>query len=122
MQALQEVLRALGDLRITKARDEYDLQQAVQSCLCRHALAHTREARLGPRARIDFLCANGVGIEIKQRRPNARQLREQVARYAAFDTVSALVVVAGRGVRLPARVADKPCAVVCLDRLWGVAL
>ena len=112
MQALQEVLRALGDLRITKARDEYDLQQAVQSCLCRHALAHTREARLGPRARIDFLCANGVGIEIKQRRPNARQLREQVARYAAFDTVSALVVVAGRGVRLPARVADKPCAVV----------
>ena len=49
-------------------------------------------------------------------------LKRQVARYAAFDSVGAMIVLTQRAVSLPKSVLGKPVHVIALNQLWGVAL
>lgn len=118
---MEKILRALRALRVESAQGEFALQRAIAEALTQAAIPYIKEAPLFPRARIDFLCGT-VGIEVKQKRPSPTALRAQVERYMGSERITALIVVAGRGVRLPERIGGKPVVVVCLDRLWGVAL
>ena len=79
------------------------------------------EYRLAPRRRIDFFL-DGVGVEIKKGRPNARELLKQVERYLACDELKEIIVVTQKDTPLPARVLGKRVTCISLDRLWGVAL
>ena len=70
---------------------------------------------------IDFLVED-LGIEIKKSRPNAAQLKSQLERYAACETIAQLLVIAPRGVRLPKAIGGKPVMQIALEGLWGISL
>ena len=113
--------QALQGLRVPMQQGEYDLHRLVAACLESQGIEYIHEARLGPRCRIDFLCG-GVGLELKRGKPNRTQLLAQLARYADCEQVSGLIVIAERSVDLPHTLRGKPLRVLCLNRLWGIAL
>lgn len=117
-----EVLAALRALRVPLSMDEYELQARVAAALAGAGLAYEKEARLAPRCRADFLCQGGVLVEVKRGAVRRPLLLDQLRRYAALPEVASLIVVTERTVDLPRRVGGKPCAVVALNRLWGVAI
>jgi len=118
---LERVLNALYALRCGAACTEEELHALVADAFFRAGIDAQHEARLAPRCRIDFL-AGGIGIEIKKSRPQRKTLIEQLARYAACDGVSQLVVIAPRGVDLPERIGGKRVTMLALERLWGIFL
>lgn len=119
-----EVMTALQELRISKIVDEYTLQQKLKEQLDAIGIAYQKEYRLGPRCRLDFLVAGGIAIEVKRGRakPNRSQVAAQLARYATFEEVRAIVLVVDRNVHVPAQVNGKPCFAFGLHKLWGIAL
>lgn len=118
---MDEIFAALSALRAPIQQGEYDLHRLVMDALAASGLPCRHEVNLGPRCRIDLMCGS-VGIEIKRGRPEKGRLIAQLTRYAASAEVSALVVVAERRVDLPRQVAGKPVRLLCLNRLWGIAL
>ena len=119
--AAETVLAALKRLRAPLQRGEYDLHTLVLSELVEAGLRAEHEALLAPRCRIDFLCG-GVGIEIKRGRVERAKVLAQLLRYAESGRVEALVLVTERSLSLPDTLAGVPLTVVCLSRLWGIAL
>ncbi len=119
---MEEIISALGALRIPLVTDEYQLQALVGEALGREGIAFEKEARLAPRCRVDFLCAGGIAVEVKRGKPPRGRLLEQLRRYAAQEGVRAVILVVERTADLPRTVMGKPCAVVALNRLWGVAV
>lgn len=117
----QEILRALSTLRASAMPGEYDLHRLAAEAFKAAGLPCEHEYRLAPRRRIDFFL-EGVGVEIKKGRPNARELLKQVERYLACDELKEIVVVTQKDTPLPARVLGKRVTCISLDRLWGVAL
>ena len=115
------VIAAVSALRISFSATESELHAQVAACLEAAGIPCVHEARLGTGCRIDFL-AGDVGIEIKKEKPDRSALLAQLRRYASFDAVRTLVVVAPRSVSLPDTVNGKPLYTVALNRLWGVAL
>lgn len=118
---MDEVFEALSALRAPIQQGEYDLHRLVMGALDEAGLSYAHEVKLGPRCRIDLMCGS-VGIEIKRGRPERGRLMAQLTRYAQSPEIAALVVVAERRVDLPRRVAGKPVKLLCLNRLWGIAL
>ena len=118
---LHTVLSALEELRSPFAFTENDLHRMVEQRLTEAGIPFVHEARIGPGCRIDYL-AGGVGIEIKNGRPDAKALARQLMRYAESADIHALVVVSPRRVSTPKTVLGKPVHVMILNQLWGVAL
>ncbi|MBR6027623.1 MAG: hypothetical protein IKP40_00925 [Clostridia bacterium] len=118
---MDKVWEALCELRVPLQQGEYDLHRMVMDCLEAHGLPYEHEKRLAPRCRIDLLSA-GVGIEIKRGKPEKARLLEQLKRYAACEAVQALIVVCERHVDVPRAIGRKPVRLLCLNRLWGIAL
>lgn len=118
---LQTVLDALCELRSPFALYESDLHRAVETCLTRAGLSCLHEARIGNGCRIDYLVGS-IGVEIKKGKPDATALRMQLMRYAACESIDALVVVSQRTVCVPQTVLGKPVRLIVLSQLWGVAL
>lgn len=116
-----QVVAALGDLRLAPTAQEYDLHQAIAQALSRSGLPFIHEARIAPRCRIDFLCG-GVGIEVKRGRPAPGTLLAQLNRYCACEQVHALVLVVERTARVPRSCHGKHVRLLSLNRLWGVSL
>ena len=121
MDEMQELLEALAGLRLPVVREEREICLAIERALTERGIPFVREARLGPAARVDFLCGC-VALEVKKGRPDRRTLLRQLMRYAASEQVHALVLVTERSAALPASVGGKPLRLVALNRLWGVAL
>ena len=119
---MDEIIMALNSLRIPLVVDEFELQVLVGGALEKHGIEYTKEARLAPRCRVDFLCEGGVAVEVKRGKPQKARLMEQLKRYAALDAVSSVILVVERTAELPKEVCGKPCRVVALNRLWGVAV
>lgn len=117
----EEILRAISTLRTGATPGEYDLHSLVAKALAAANLPFQHEYRLAPRRRIDFF-VDGVGVEIKKGRPNARELLLQVQRYLEADALKEIIVVTQKDTPLPARVLGKRVTSVSLNRLWGVAL
>lgn len=118
---MDEIYQALRCLRAPIQRGEYDLHHLVMACLEAHGIACEHEVRLAPRCRIDLM-AGAVGIEMKRGKPEKARLLAQLNRYAACPQVEALLVVCERNIDLPHTIGGKPVAVLCLNRLWGIAL
>ena len=115
------VVSALQSLRVPIQQGEYDLHHLVMNALEEAGIACRHEVSLAPRCRIDLMCGH-VGIEMKRGKPVRSSLIRQVTRYAQCDDIAAVVVVAERSVDLPRTLAGKPIYLVCLNRLWGIAL
>ncbi|MBQ4265013.1 MAG: hypothetical protein IJB85_05825 [Clostridia bacterium] len=115
------IVDALSAIRCGASDTEEKLHALVAQALSDAGIEAVHEARLAPRCRIDFL-AGSVGIEIKKKRPERAKLIAQLTRYAACDRIGALIVVAPRGVNLPAAIGGKRVRLLALERLWGISL
>ena len=118
---MNNVFEALQSLRAPIQQGEYDLHRLVMDALAAQGIPCKHEVSLAPRCRIDLMCG-GVGIEIKRGKPVRGKLVEQLTRYARCQQVEALILVAERSVDLPRSLCGKPVQVICLNRLWGIAL
>lgn len=108
-------------LRVPLQTSEYDLHARVIDILTEGGYAPEHEVPLAPRCRIDLMCGD-VGIEIKRGKPERGRLIRQLSRYAACERVSGIILIAEGSVDLPRRIGGKPVRVLCLNRLWGIAL
>lgn len=109
-----QIVELLGSHRYA-VLDETHLQAAIGEILTDAACAHTREARIGPRERVDFLTASRVAIEVKIAGAPADVLR-QLTRYAASGEVASLVLATTKAahVALPIAVGGKALHVVLM--------
>lgn len=121
---MDEVIAALQALRIGKIFEEYDLQDKIAGIFDTAGIGYEKERKLGAGSRVDFLTQSGVAVEVKKGKPNRTRLAEQINRYAEYQDVKAVVIVVETSLRLPITRTDngKPCAVVGLQKLWGIAL
>lgn len=94
MTTLDRVLAALSAGRFLYG-SEADLQQAIADVLVAEGLEVEREVRLNRHDRIDLHVGGRFAIEVKVD-GSARDLARQLRRYAASDSVDALVVVTNR--------------------------
>ncbi len=117
----ERVHAALTELRAPLQQGEYDLHRLVMDALAARDIPFEHEVKLAPRCRIDLMCG-GVGVEIKRGKPDARSILAQLTRYAACEQVEALILVTERTVAVPRTLCGKPVQVICLNRLWGIAL
>lgn len=118
-----EKLRSIIEtLRISNVSEEYDLQRIIAESLEKAHITYAKEYKLGPRNRIDFF-TNGIGIEIKKGKPNRAAVQNQVSRYADFEEIKGIILVVERNViGIPSEINQKPCYVIGLNRLWGIAI
>lgn len=114
MSALDTILEVLRSARFRWTNEE-DVQIGIAELLNGVGVEFKREARLGVRDRIDFLAAEGVGIEVKVA-GTVSDLGMQALRYVAHERVKALVVVTTRARHtfLPPTLQGKPVHVVHL--------
>lgn len=92
---------------------ERALQDSIEKLLLEKGVAYKREAVIGPRDRIDFLCGR-IGIEVKV--SGARmQVMRQLKRYFLSTELDAVVLVTVCARHLmPLTLSGKPVAVVRL--------
>lgn len=118
---MEAIIAALQCLRAPIQQGEYDLHRLVMDTLQAQGFSLQHEVPLAPRCRIDLMCGS-IGIEIKRGKPERRRLIQQLSRYAACPQVAGLILVAESTVELPRQLQGKPVRLVCLNRLWGIAL
>ena len=118
---LSRVITALRSVRAPVAQSEPDLHALVASALTQAGLPFSHEAAVAPGCRVDFF-VSGVGIEIKRARPNRQALLRQATRYLASPRVESLLLLCERDPGLPPFILGKPCAVLSLFALWGIAV
>lgn len=87
---VDQVLDAIRHIRIHPATTEADLYNAISAELRAAGIPFEREVRLGPRNRIDYLVAGGIGIEVKKGKPNSRALARQAAERHLGRVIEAL--------------------------------
>lgn len=75
-------------------RDEYDLQNSLESVLSSLGYDYEREARLSARDRIDFLVGD-VGIECKVN-GSVTAVESQLRRYLESERVDRVLLVTGK--------------------------
>ena len=121
---VEHILAALRTMRVARVNDEYELQERIKQCLTEHNITYEKEYRLGRYSRVDFLVHSGIAIEVKQghAKPNQATVVSQLTRYAAFDVVTAIILVVDRNLHLPSEINGKPCVSFGLHKLWGIAL
>ena len=118
---MDAVYSALLEVRAPLQQGEYDLHRRVMDTLSRQGVPFAHEVSLAPRCRIDLMCG-GVGIEIKRGRVERAKVLRQLTRYAACERVAGLILVTEKSLGMPREIGGKPVRVVCLNRLWGIAL
>ena len=121
MTQLERIIAALSRLRAPLQQGEYDLHRLVMDALDASGIPFAHEVKLAPRCRIDLMCG-GVGIEIKRGKVEKTRILQQLTRYAGCEAVEGLILVTEKTVPVPHAIAGKPVRLICLNRLWGIAL
>ena len=118
---MERIIEAISALRAPLQQGEYDLHRLVMDALDAAALPWEHEVKLAPRCRIDLMCG-GVGIEIKRGKVEKARIIEQLRKYADCPQVQGLILVTEKTVPVPHTINGKPVRLICLNRLWGIAL
>ena len=118
---MEQVIAALQTLRAPIQQGEYDLHRLVMDALDAGGVPWEHEVKLAPRCRIDLMCG-GVGIEIKRGKVERARILEQLRKYAECEQVEGLILVTEKTVPVPHAIYGKPVRLICLNRLWGIAL
>ena len=118
---MEGIVQAISALRVPLQQGEYDLHRLVMDALDAAALPWEHEVKLGPRCRIDLMCG-GVGIEIKRGKVERARILPQLRKYAECEQVQGLILVTEKTVPLPHAIGGKPVRLICLNRLWGIAI
>ena len=119
--AMEGIVQAISALRAPLQQGEYDLHRLVMDALDAASIPWAHEVKLAPRCRIDLMCG-GVGIEIKRGKIEIARVKEQLRKYAACPQVEGLILVTEKTDPLPHTMNGKPVRLICLNRLWGIAL
>lgn len=121
---VKKVLDGLKSLRAPFVDLEQHLYPLIEQTLVLAGIDFSSECMIGPRSRIDFLTADGTGIEVKRGKPRTAQVIGQVNRYTSSAAVKSLIVVtaSNKNLNLPGTVNGKPVFVLSLNRLWGVSV
>lgn len=86
------------------------------------AVTCSREHRLGPGDRPDFLVDERIVVEVKGPRHRAGPTLRQLLRYAAYPQVEAIILVTARAMDMPPRLEAEgrslPLTVINLGRAW----
>ncbi len=117
----ESISHLLCTIRAPIQQGEYDLHTLVRETLENGGIPCQHEVPLAPRCRIDFLCGD-VGIEIKRGKVDRRRVLNQLTRYAECSQIAALILLTEGTVALPNTIHGKPVTLICLNRLWGIAL
>lgn len=116
-----QVCAAISSIRVTHVNMEYDLQKDVAAALIAQNITFKKEYQLGPGNRVDFFI-DGIAVEIKKGKPNRQRVLDQIQRYARFECVDAVVLVIQTSLQMPVEIVnEKPCIVIGLQKLWGIA-
>ena len=118
---MEHIYEALCTLRAPLQQGEYDLHRLVMDALDAAGIPWEHEVKLAPRCRIDLMCGS-VGIEVKRGKVDRARLLTQLRKYADCEQVQGLILVTEKTVALPHTIYGKPVRLVCLNRLWGIAL
>lgn len=118
---MQHIIDAISALRAPLQQGEYDLHRLVMDALDAAAIPWAHEVKLAPRCRIDLMCGS-VGIEIKRGKIERARILTQLKRYAECEQVQGLILVTEKTVPVPHTICGKPVRLICLNRLWGIAL
>jgi len=118
---MEQIINAISALRAPLQQGEYDLHHLVMDALAAAGIPFAHEVKLAPRCRIDLMCG-GVGIEIKRGAVDKARILQQLAKYAACEQVEGLILVTEKTVPVPHAINGKPVRLICLNRLWGIAL
>lgn len=121
MNDIENILRALRDIRIAAQPEESDIHDAVANALSTRNIEFQHEYTLMPGKRIDFVCGS-IGIEVKKSRPKATALQAQLTRYLQDSFLTAVIIVLQKPCALPKTICGKEVHMIALNRLWGVAL
>lgn len=109
---------------VASGRFDLTTEQATQAGIERLLLMEyapsliSREHRLGPGDRPDFLVAGAIVVEVKGHRHQQGPVLRQLGRYAAYPEVEAILLATSRAMRMPAELGGKPVAVINLGRAW----
>lgn len=126
MKTIDDILAILKALRLNPVLEEFELHAAIAQALSDAGVAFEHEAKIASRCRIDFLTAEGVGIEVKKGKPTCHMLVEQIERYARCEQVIGVIAVVERNAAgwtaLPEIIEGKPARYISLNRQWGIAL
>ena len=120
---MEKIIEALKTLRVGTGLSEAEIHNEIAKALDANDVCYFHEYVLGPRCRVDFYI-DGVAIEVKKGKPNRTQLAMQINRYAEFDIVDAVIIVVETSLYNPISRTwnGKPCHVLGLQKLWGIAL
>ena len=118
---MERIIEAISALRAPLQQGEYDLHRLVMDALDAAAFPWEHEVKLAPRCRIDLMCGS-VGIEIKRGKVEKARIIEQLRKYAECPQVQGLILVTEKTVPVPHTINGKPVRLICLNRLWGIAL
>lgn len=118
---MEQVYEALTALRAPLQQGEYDLHRLVMDALDKAAIPWAHEVKLAPRCRIDLMCGS-VGVEIKRGKVEKARILAQLKKYAECPRVQGLILVTEKTVPVPHTIQGKPVRLICLNRLWGIAL
>ena len=118
---MEKIIEAISALRAPLQQGEYDLHRLVMDALDAAAIPWEHEVKLAPRCRIDLMCGS-VGIEVKRGKVETARVKEQLRKYAACEQVEGLILVTEKTIPLPHLIGGKPVRLICLNRLWGIAL
>lgn len=119
---MQNVINALETLRVGVMADEFAIQSQVSKVLTENGIVFQKEARLARGKRVDFLCENGIAIEVKRGMINKNAVLKQLTGYAMEDNVKGLILLTSKKVAFPEAICQKPLKVMGSFGLWGVAL
>ena len=120
---MEKVVAACKRLRICLVESEYQIHDALAKELEADKIGFKKEVMVAPGSRIDFLCDNGVGIEVKKGKPNSRKLAAQAARYLKSEKLNGLILLVERSVyQYKKEIYEKPVVYIALSKLWGIAL
>jgi hypothetical protein len=110
-----ELVRFLRRVRM-RVSNEAALQQSIEEALAGNDIPYEREVRLSAAERIDFM-VGGIGIEAKCRY-SKRSIFRQLERYAARGEITALILITGTAMGLPAEIGGKPVFIVSTGRAF----
>ena len=96
---------------------EATLQNEIERTLHCAGIPAIREYSLGKGSRIDFLCQDGVGIELKLR-GTAMSIAKQLKRYEKSDEIKSLILVTGKNVDPKPLGFSKPISTIWLAKAW----
>jgi DNA-binding sugar fermentation-stimulating protein len=120
---LMQVIQSLRQIRVPVVAMEYEIHDIVAEQLRASGIPFEREASLGPRSRIDFLIPDGaIGVEVKKGVPTRGALERQLERYTSSGKIQAVILVVERKATIPRTINGKPCVMLALNKLWGIAL